>query len=1028
MRSRSCLYRLLAITVFAALSLAGSSLWGQSTSTIYGTVKDSGGAVIASAKVIATNQGTGIAYTGQTDGTGNYQITGLPPGTYRIEASAPSMQKKIVTGMQVEISRNIQQNFALAVAATSQEVTVSAETPIIESSTMTVGQVISQKTVQEVPLNGRHFVDLGLLVPGSVTPPQSGFLTAPLRGQGSFAFNTAGQREDTVNFMINGINLNDMVQNQITFQPSINTVSEFKVDNQTYSAEFGRNSGAIVNIATRSGTNKFHGEVFEFLRNEAMDARNYFQTSGRKAPFKRNNFGISLGGPIVKNRTFFFFSYEGTRQRQGLTINQTVLTSAERAGVTDPTSQKLVAMIPQANVGSNIYQSAATAPVDIDQETGDIYHRIGNNDNLHGYYAFQRDKRIEPTLQGNNITGFGDNRASHRQIGTINETHTFSPTVVNEARLGFNRIHITFAPNFDQSPGSAIGVATGAAAGIPQFTINSIGVNFGGPAGFPQGRGDTTVVLSDTVSWLKGNHSLHIGGEFRRFNNNNFSGDTGRATFLNVAAFQAGDINSYSITPGNHPSRIYTSSLAGFIQDNWKVKPNVTLELGLRYEWNGTPVEAQGRFVNFIPSSDSLVQTDKPYPQSAKNFQPRLGFAWDVFNNQKTVLRGGYSLASDQPVTNAVTGLASNPPFAAPVSFAGSTGTPFIPLSTVGNLTPALGTLSPSAIDPNFHTAYVQSYNINIQHQLTPTMALMIGYFGNRGTDLRISENINQFVNGVRPYPTVSASSPYAAGRPLGFIGQIDSAGRSRYNALWVTANKHMGHGLQFDASYTYSKSMDYNSLSSQGVVIQNSLNPKGDWGPSDFDARNRFVISAIYDLPFKGNRLKDGWRMTTITQVQSGNPIPNISVSGLTQLTGLQTIRPDVNGSIGTTGNPTQWFTNPKMCDPRTTNCSSATFILPVTGTPSSYTYHFGDMARGAVYGPGFVNSDVSLTKTTKITEQVSNEFRFEVFDLFNHPNFGNPGTLVGTSSFGVIRSTRFPTGDSGSSRQLQVAMKFIF
>src|SRR5436853_517551 len=271
-------------------------------------------------------------------------------------------------------------------------------TPVSETATTSVGTVVNLRTVQEIPLNGRHFVDLGLLVPGTVAPPQNGFLTAPLRGQGSFGINTAGNREDTVNFMINGVNLNDMVQNQITFQPSINTVQEFKVDNSTFSAEYGRNSGAIVNIATRSGTNKFHGEVFEFLRNEALDARNFFDA--RKPPFKRNQFGAALGGPIHQDHTFFFFSYEGLRQRQGLTFNNPVLSDQQRAQVTDPISKRFLDFIPQANFGVGTAQprflGSGTAPVNLDQWTGDVSHTLGANDRLHGYYAVQRDERGEP--------------------------------------------------------------------------------------------------------------------------------------------------------------------------------------------------------------------------------------------------------------------------------------------------------------------------------------------------------------------------------------------------------------------------------------------------------------------------------------------------------------------------------------------------------------------------------------------------------------------------------------------------------
>src|SRR5262245_9415338 len=311
------------------LAPLASRAFAKSTDTLQGTITDPSGALVSGAKVTVRNQATGSERIVQTDSNGNYQVAALPPGIYRVEAQAQGFGSQTVNDLTLEVSRIVVQNFQLKVGDMSQAVDVTADSQAVETSTITVGQVINQKTVQEIPLNGRHFVDLGLLIPGSVTPPQNGFLTAPLRGQGSFAFNTAGAREDTVNFMINGVNLNDMVQNQITFQPSINTVQEFKVDNSTYSAEYGRNSGAIANIATRSGSNGFHGETFEFLRNDALDARNFFDRcpssnpnckGGGKPPFKRNQFGAALGGPILKDKTFFFFSYEGLRQRQGLTL------------------------------------------------------------------------------------------------------------------------------------------------------------------------------------------------------------------------------------------------------------------------------------------------------------------------------------------------------------------------------------------------------------------------------------------------------------------------------------------------------------------------------------------------------------------------------------------------------------------------------------------------------------------------------------------------------------------------------------
>lgn len=884
-------------------------------------------------------------------------------------------------------------------------------------------------------------MDLGLLIPGSVTPPQSGFLTAPLRGQGSFAFNTAGNREDTVNFMVNGVNLNDMVQNQITFQPSINTVQEFKVDNSTYSAEYGRNSGAIVNIATRSGTNDLHGEVFEFLRNDALDGRNFFNkeftSKGvfvRKSPFKRNNFGAAVGGPIWKDHTFFFASYEGLRQRQGLTLNSTVFTDAERASVTNPTILNLLPLIPHANNGTSGFLGSAVAPVNIDQGTADISHNFNSNDRLHFYYALQEDLRQEPTLQGNTVPGFGDTRQSRRQIFTLNETHVVNSNLVNEARLGFNRIHITFTPNAQLNPATlGIGDGINTAFGIPQFSFNNINLNFGGPSGFPQGRGDTTGVLSDTVSWLRGKHNFRFGGEYRRFLNGNFSGDAGSLFFNSNANFLSGQVDQFIFTPGEQPSRISTAALGFFGVDSYKVTPFLTLELGLRYDWNGTPAEARNRFVVFDPTTDSLVQVGNGigniYNQSASNIEPRLGFAWDLFHDGKTILRAGYGYNVDQPVTNSVTGLASNPPFTNPINFTDNPkkGVQPIPISSLLGMNSA-GSLSPATINHNFKNAYVQQWNLNIQHEITPSLGLQIGYFGSKGSHLRFLRNLNQInpSTGLRPFAALSSSSAIAPGALLANINDVDSGGNSNYNALWVTGTKRVSHGLEFNASYTFSKSLDYNSLNSQGIVLEDSTNPRLNYGPSDFDARHRFVISALYELPFHGNRAVEGWQLSTITSLQSGNPF-NIRTNAL--FSGVRTARPSLLGAstinvvnqlntnlASTQVGNIQYFSTPVCSATVTTDC----FFSP--------NNQFGTLSRNAFFGPAFKNADFSILKNTRITERFTSEFRVEFFDLLNHPNFGQPNGVVGSSSFGFLTNTRFPTGDSGSSRQIQFALKLKF
>jgi len=1019
------------VLMLVAALLATSSALAQSTATLQGTVTDAKGAVLPNATVVVKNRSTSAERTTQTDSDGNYQLAALPVGVYSVEVRVQGFKTQVADSVTLEVAKTAIQNFQMDVGAISEQVLVSSDVPVIETATTSVGTVINQRTVQEIPLNGRHFVDLGLLIPGSVTPPQNGFLTAPLRGQGSFAFNTAGGREDTVNFMINGVNLNDMVQNQITFQPSINTVQEFKVDNSTFSAEYGRNSGAIVNIATRSGSNDYHGELFEFLRNNALDARNFFDSNRQPPPFKRNQFGLNIGGPLHlprfgeggsgigyngKNRTFFFFSYEGLRQRQGLTLTSNTLTDAQRASVTNATVLKLLPLIPRATSVDTVivngvptlvgrFAGSGTAPVNIDQATGDVSHSFGTNDRLHGYYAFQRDRRGEPNLQGNTLPGFGDTRQSHRQIFTLNETHIFGPNLTNEARLGFNRINITFTPNLQVNP-LDFGINNGInqAIGLPQMNITGFNFNIGGPSAFPQGRADTTVVVSDTLNYLRGRHSFKFGGEARRFYNNNFTLDTGAFTFANVNSFLQGNANQFQITLGDRSSAIIQNAFGFYAQDNFKVRSNVTLELGLRYDWNMTPTERYDRFVVFDTATRTLVRVgsgiDDVYHQNNKNFQPRLGIAWDPFNDGKTSVRAAYAILTDQPVTNVVTPVTSNPPLATPLTFTGA-----VTFANARTVAGAAG-LAPNNVDPNFDNAYVQSWNVNIQREVGRDLGVTVGYFGTKGTHLRIARNINQRVNGVLPFPSLSPSDPFRPNVPLTNIIQIEGTGNSSYNALWLTATKRLSRGFQFNASYTFSKSIDYNSLNSQGVVVQDGYNLRGSRGLSDFDARHRFVFSGLYELPFHGNRLVEGWQLSSIVQSQTGNPV-NIVVNNAA-LTGVNnTVRPDVTGPVEILGTVNRWF-------------DTAPFVVPVG--------RFGSLGRNVVIGPGFNNIDFSVIKRTKLTESQLIEFRWEVFDAFNHANFGQPGRVVGTDTFGRITNTRFATGDSGSSRQMQFALKYKF
>jgi len=648
----------------------------------------------------------------------------------------------------------------------------------------------------------------------------------------------------------------------------------------------------------------------------------------------------------------------------------------------------------------------------------------------------QKDLRQEPTAGGAinaNLPGFGDTRDGFRHLATFSEDHFFGPSLTNTVRLGFNRIHLTFTPNALLDPAAFnITMPAGApvASGLPFINIGGA-LGFAGPTNEPQGRGDTTAVLNDTLSWLRGRHTFSFGGEIRRAYNNNIALNIGSFTFNQTSSgtamqnFLNDSASVFTVQLGSGNDKILQPSYDAFAQDSFKWRPNFTINLGLRYAWNSSPSETTGHFTQFDPATGTLVPASQPYHTNNKNFQPRVGFAWDPFKNGKTSVRAAYAVLTQDPTTNIVVGLSGNPPFAIPISI--SSGS--IAVENPGNSLGATS-LGPAAINQNFNDMYSQDWNLTVERQVTSSMGVSIAYVGMKATHLQLNQNINQplVTNGIygstRPFPTLLATSPVlpsqcTAPHPactFGNINQVNSNGNSNYNALWVTLDRHFSHGLQFLSSYTFSKSLDYNSLSTgETYVLQNAYNPRGDYGPSEFDVRHRFVVSGFYQLPFKANRLVGGWEVGTVVQAQTGNPLnPTVAINPGVSLT----VRPDVIGPIQVTGDPAGWFGTGAQF--------AAEFATPCVGT----TCHPGSLSRDAITGPGFVNTDFSVIKNTKLTEKFNLQFRGEMFDIFNHPNFGNPGlTFTPTSTtFGKITSTRFPTGDFGSARQIQFALKLLF
>jgi hypothetical protein len=638
----------------------------------------------------------------------------------------------------------------------------------------------------------------------------------------------------------------------------------------------------------------------------------------------------------------------------------------------------------------------------MDRWTIDLRHNLGHTSYLHGYFGWQRTLSTEPASRGTTIPGFGHLNRLPRSLLTLEHTHVFGPALLNEARFSRSDLEGKTVTVAQLNPAD-FGIQNGVVRpiGLPQITVAG-GLSFGGPFQFPQGRRDGFYLFTDTVSGRRGRHSVRVGGEYRHFDNQNFSEGTGSFNFPSVASFLAGTANAFSITLGERSNHIDQRAVAFFGQDRITVGSTLTLDLGLRYEWHVTPTERNNQFVVFDPGRASLlrvgVDIDDIHRQNNRNVEPRVGIAWTPSSDGRTVVRAAYGSSVDEPSTTAVRDTATNPPFGTPLAAAGS-----IPLDSAIGRT-AAGGLAPATIDHGFRNASLRSWNVNVQRQVARDFAAMVGYFGSLGRDLRISRNLNQPVNGVRPFALLSPSSPILPGTPLGNITQVESTGFSSYHALWLSTTKRLSRGLLFDASYTWSKSLDTNSLNSSGFAVQDGYDIPDQYGLSDYDARHRFIVSATYALPFTGHWATRGWQASVIVQSQSGNPV-NIVTSNSTLNGTPNTVRPDVIGPIRVIGSVDQWF-------------DTSAFVA---------AGHFGNLGRNLVIGPPFHNTDLSINKNGRVGD-IGVQFRVDIFDLFNHPNFGPPGNIVGSPTFGKITRTRFSTGEGGSSRQIQLGVKLSF
>jgi len=1058
--------------------------------SILGTVTDPNGAVVSGAKVSAKNLATGLERSTTTDDSGNYTVAELPIGRYEVRVEQSGFVPSVVSNVAVEVASERRVDVKLAVAGADTVVTIATDVQV-ETTTNTLGGTITTKAAEDLPINGRDFTKFLVMVPGATGDP-SGATDSP----GSFGlFSANGNRGRANNYLLDGTDMNDGYRNlpaineagvfgtPATILP-IEAISEAAILSN-FEAEYGRNSGAIVNIVTKSGTNDFHGSLFEFFRNDKLDARNVFNPKpDPQTAFRNNQFGGALGGPLKRNRTFFYFAYEGQRERVGLNSTARVPDPSEitnLGGPSNPVIARLLARNPwpapnrpldPADPGRANLFVTTPASNDVDSLIAKIDHSFSKNSQITGRYFYGTSDQSFPLaiLAGNILPGYNTTTPTKVHLVSISYLKILSATKVNEVRFGFNRFKEGFFPEDNDFDPRSIGLNTGITSaqdfGLPQIRIHDDrGIaNIGSTLSVPRARTDINYQVIDNFSWKLARHDLKFGYEFRRTTVDQFfdAGYRGRLDFASLEDFLSGTLSGGRAARGNSSRNTFQNSHAGYLQDTFRWSPQLTLNLGLRWDYFGVIGEENDLLSNF-DKAVGLRQVGSAglprlYGRDLNNFSPRLGFAWNVKGKAKTVVRAGWGLfydafsqdffAGQLPFNTFNPGPAFNPVGPAPILFSFST------VDQIQNGVPIFTDFLDSdvfAVDPNLRTPYVQNYNLNIQRELFRNGVLEVGYVGSHGTKLFRYRDINQPAN-----PSVSSARPFdngpfaPSGGTLFYVNQLETTAFSNYNALQTSFSVRDRRGFSTQINYTWSHSID-NASDGQDYVANatqpdNSYRTDLEKANSNFDNRHRFVVTASYAIPNLSKshpRLGKGWQLNTIVTLRSGNPF-HLTLFDDYNNTGEFFPRPDLVGDpYAGTSAPDRFinlsaFKVPCTLDP--TGDGSAGSCIPGT-------WHFGSLGRNALRGPGYRNVDFSVFKDTNITEKLRIQLRAEVFNIFNHPNFSNP-LLPGfaadmTSSVDPVtgRGTGFlpitvtpdvgignPFLGGGGPRDIQLAVKFIF
>lgn len=1090
------------IRLATILLLSMGCAWAQEvTGSIRGVVTDPSGAIIAHAQVSAVQTETGFNRKAISESDGTYLLVLLPVGHYRLEATASGFQKYIQEGITLSVNQVATVPVQLVVGLAQEVVQVRADALQLET-TNDLGETVHEHDILNLPLNGRNFSQLGLLQPG-VAPVTQGLRNAggPLRAGQAYSVN--GLRPESNQFLIDGVENYDSVYAGYVLEPPIDAISEFRILTNTASAEFGHSAGSTTNIVTRSGSNRLHGAAYDFLRNDSLDARNFF--SQGVEPLKQNQFGATVGGPIHHDKTFFFGYYEGFRNRQGETFTSTVPSALERQGnfsqTVDPTtgevlplmdettgqqfegnqlpsinsiSQNLLSYYPLPNVGTNLYTSTQRLLGNRDQFGVRIDHYFSSRDAIFVRYNFSNGSELDPlAVSGATVPGFPVQENDRAQSLVVEETRSFSPSLVNIARVSFLRHKFLDVQGLNHTDPASAGfqfpTTLHSQSGLPYIDIPGYG-NIGDPLTGPRNTYQNTLAAVDSLTWIRGKHQFQLGGGIRHDQINAVQGIASNGYFVFTtfpvsnpfASFLEGSPIVFLQGGGYLPRGLRGNSTNGYVQDTYKPTARLTINVGVRYELESPFTEIHNQQMLWIPGKQSVVRPDAPpgllypgdpnvpgglIPTDYHGFAPRVGFAWDPTGSGKWVVRSAYGIFYD-PLYNGQGGplqdIISAPPWFKIIQI----GQPNYANPTAGVDALAPGYNYPElfdALDPHLRMPYAQDWNFTVQRSFGNGWLAEIGYVGTKGTKLPrfVEANPAVYVPGMCGEGPCSTESNVDQRRlhsgctletPASsciYTSEAYLSGlvNSDYHGLQTSLRKRVGHGVSFLASYVYSKSLDDNSSfnmtggssqdqAGENDLAQNPFNLEAEYGRSLFDQRHRFVFSYEWQLPsLQGasawsRQIFGNWQLNGILTLSTGTPFTVYDSTDVSLEGSAQEISGFSSNRPNLVGNPNQ---GPKTAQ-EWFNISAFQRLNPATQAGQ-----FGNAGRNVTQAAGLGQYDFSLFKDFRFTESKTLQFRAEFFNLFNRVNFGLPNNDASSPTFGQVESALAP-------RQIQFALKFLF